>query len=381
MFLEFGDSAILYSKSTYKNDTLQGKSFIFYPTGELHFLYNYLDGNYHGTAYQYAKDSTVISIFEYNKGKLIRREKLNRFNSNGEKEGLWKVYSASGILREEGSYKNGKKDGIFRVYKYNGELKELKKFNQDELDLDADETGFVELFKVYYPTGELHFTIAKNDKEKRQGITQEYNKKGKIIGTSIYKNDTLIAKGIIDKNGLKQKTWKYYYQGNKVIAKGKFRNDNKIKKWEYYYTDGSIEQAGEYRKGKLSGKWIWYYQSGNPHREENYRRGKEDGEIVEFSDSGAVLTKGYYINGKRDGEWFYQVGDHTEKGQYIDGLKTGEWKHYYRTKQLYFKGSYKNGKPVQTDRYNTATSFNFTVKYPGDVEVIIRDDTGNGVLI
>lgn len=42
---------------------------------------------------------------------------------------------------------------------------------------------------------------------------------------------------------------------------------------------------------------------------------------------------------------------------------------------------YVDGKPTQTDRYNTATAFNFSVKYPGDVEMIIRHDTDNGVLI
>ena len=42
---------------------------------------------------------------------------------------------------------------------------------------------------------------------------------------------------------------------------------------------------------------------------------------------------------------------------------------------------FKNGHPVSNDRYNTATSFNFTVAYPGGVEVIIRHDTDNGVLI
>ena len=53
LFIEYSDSAVLYSKSFYKDDTLQGERNIFYPTGELHFHYNYLDGNYHGTAYEY----------------------------------------------------------------------------------------------------------------------------------------------------------------------------------------------------------------------------------------------------------------------------------------------------------------------------------------
>ncbi len=40
-----------------------------------------------------------------------------------------------------------------------------------------------------------------------------------------------------------------------------------------------------------------------------------------------------------------------------------------------------DGKPVANDRYNTATSFLFTVKFPGDTQMIIRNDTDNGCLI
>jgi predicted dehydrogenase len=42
---------------------------------------------------------------------------------------------------------------------------------------------------------------------------------------------------------------------------------------------------------------------------------------------------------------------------------------------------YKNGVPSKTDCYNTATKFNFKLKFPGDVEIEIRDDTSNGLLI
>ncbi|MEM7784983.1 MAG: Gfo/Idh/MocA family oxidoreductase [Planctomycetota bacterium] len=42
---------------------------------------------------------------------------------------------------------------------------------------------------------------------------------------------------------------------------------------------------------------------------------------------------------------------------------------------------FQDGVAVQKDRYNTATKFNFVVTYPNDVEVIIRNDTDNGVLI
>tara|TARA_Y100000385_G_scaffold269020_1_gene306645 strand:+ start:210 stop:1595 length:1386 start_codon:yes stop_codon:yes gene_type:complete len=42
---------------------------------------------------------------------------------------------------------------------------------------------------------------------------------------------------------------------------------------------------------------------------------------------------------------------------------------------------FKNGMPVERDRYNTATSFLLTASYPEDVELVIRHDTDNGVLI
>ncbi len=42
---------------------------------------------------------------------------------------------------------------------------------------------------------------------------------------------------------------------------------------------------------------------------------------------------------------------------------------------------FKDGMPVERDRYNTATEFLFTVDFPGDTQLVIRHDTDNGVLI
>ena len=43
--------------------------------------------------------------------------------------------------------------------------------------------------------------------------------------------------------------------------------------------------------------------------------------------------------------------------------------------------AFKDGMPVERDRYNTATAFELTATYPGDVELVIRHDTDNGVTI
>jgi predicted dehydrogenase len=43
--------------------------------------------------------------------------------------------------------------------------------------------------------------------------------------------------------------------------------------------------------------------------------------------------------------------------------------------------AFKDGMPVEKDRYNTATEFHFTVDFPGGTQIVIRHDEENGVLI
>ena len=42
---------------------------------------------------------------------------------------------------------------------------------------------------------------------------------------------------------------------------------------------------------------------------------------------------------------------------------------------------FKDGMPLEKDRYNTATEFHFTVDFPGGTQMVIRHDEDNGVLI
>jgi Oxidoreductase family, C-terminal alpha/beta domain len=42
---------------------------------------------------------------------------------------------------------------------------------------------------------------------------------------------------------------------------------------------------------------------------------------------------------------------------------------------------FRDGYPLQNDRYNTATNFRLKAAFPGGTELVIRDDTQNGVLI
>ncbi|RMF42699.1 MAG: gfo/Idh/MocA family oxidoreductase [Planctomycetota bacterium] len=105
----------------------------------------------------------------------------------------------------------------------------------------------------------------------------------------------------------------------------------------------------------------------------------------------------YLNNGKRgytnchyEFRWWYEYsgGKLTDWGAHHVDIATWALQLNGQTEgPLGIRGSaehpveFKDGMPVQNDRYNTATKFLFTVDFPGGTEMIIRHDTDNGVLI
>lgn len=111
--------------------------------------------------------------------------------------------------------------------------------------------------------------------------------------------------------------------------------------------DYRYESAGNKRKdvntnGHYEFRW-WYQYSGG-----------------KLTDWGAhhvdICSWALHLNGQTDGPLSIG-GTATHPVEFVDGM------------------------PTSIDRYNTATAFNFQVKFPGNTEMIIRNDTDNGCLI
>lgn len=95
-------------------------------------------------------------------------------------------------------------------------------------------------------------------------------------------------------------------------------------------------------------------------------------------------------NGHYEFRWWYEYsgGKLTDWGAHHVDIATWALElNGQNTQPLSIEGTsehpveFKNGMPVQNDRYNTATKFNFTVKFPEGAEMVIRHDSRNGVLI
>jgi len=53
---------------------------------------------------------------------VVSRERINRLDASGRKQGLWKFFHENGLVQLEGNYSNDLKDGYFKEYDENGKL-------------------------------------------------------------------------------------------------------------------------------------------------------------------------------------------------------------------------------------------------------------------
>ncbi|MEZ4720883.1 MAG: hypothetical protein R2813_03280 [Flavobacteriales bacterium] len=337
----------------YEDDVKQGIAFTYYTNGGVHSEIPFEKGAENGVAYEFNPQGDIVAIRVYKNGILTRQESINRLNEEGEKEGVWKEFYDDRTVKSEGKYRSGERDGYWKEYTKKGELMETTKFDKGEMIKDAEELSNLDVKEIYYQEGEeegkLKFRGTFRE-GKKHGTHIWFTTTGEIDSTKVYKNDVLVAKGDMDRGGLKQGEWKeYFYPEGGLKAEGSYKNGYKYGSWTYYFKNKEIEQRGKYdEKGRPDGQWKWYYENGKLEREEVYKNGRENGLSIEYSDSGTVMTQGEYIDGKEEGEWFYEIGDHREEGRYEYGAKTGVWKHtYLGTGRVKFEGEFYDDLPQE----------------------------------
>ena len=349
--MEYDDAGNLYKKSYFIDDVKDSTETTYYKNGAIRTIVYFIDGYEEGLAYEYASDDgRIITIWNYKQGFIRSVEKINRKDNADRKQGKWKLFYDDGTLKSDGFYKDDKKNGVFKEYDRNGSLIEISKFEDDIIDIEAEESVILDIRSTYYEDGNVK-TIGTYKEGKKEGTHRVYDKEGNIINSFIYNQGDIIAEGIVDEKGLKQGPWKYYFGGDSIKVEGEYIDSKKENKWTYYYKNGVKKQIGRFKDGKATGTWYWYYENGELKREEAYLRGKEDGHSVEYDELGVIITEGEYIDGLKEGEWYYKVGDTEEKGNYRDGEKYGTWVIRYDNGKLNFKGDFVDGRAQGKHKY------------------------------
>lgn len=324
----------------YEDDIKQGLTTYYYPDGKVKLTIPYVNGLEQGFAREYAPDGTVITYMEYKKGFMISRERINRKDKDGLRQGRWKVFYPSGIVQLDGVYRNDKKNGYFKEYDENGQLLSVKKFVNDTEEKEAPELTSLSIKTDYYPDGKVK-TVASYNGEVPQGVRREYDETGKITAGYVFHKGSMVGEGIIDEEGIKDGPWKEYYDDGTLRSAGSYDKGNRIGEWKFYYENGKIEEQGRYnKKGNPDGTWQWYYDDGTLRREESFIAGLEDGDYSEYDETGKLMVKGNYVEGLEEGEWMYDFGDYKEQGPYKGGARNGFWKSWYPDGTLRFEGGF-----------------------------------------
>ena len=341
------------TKELYVNGKKEGNSYYYYPTGELKFLLYYKDGKKQGISREYTKDSTLITVMEYNNNYVVNRERLNRTDPTGRKQGTYRDYYENGKIKKEEHYLDNQLHGYYREFNGKGELVMAMRYERGQImeEIDEDLKELLDMKSTYDENGRIIFTGGYKE-DVPVGIHRFYDTTGAVENAFLYNElGQKISEGIIDEQGRKKGAWIDFYTSGEVRAKGLYQNNQRSSAWTFYYRTGGIEQKGRFERGRYQGLWTWYFPNGNVWREERYFNGREDGEFIEYDQVGNILTKGDYISGEREGEWIYKVGDHQERGNYVIGLREGIWKYYFNDGNVKYEGSYSQGNPDKRHKY------------------------------
>jgi len=269
---------------------------------------------------------------------------MNRLNKNGLKTGYWRAYYKNGKLKSERNYLNGIQKGISKTYDLKGKIAAIKNFSADTLN-GSEDIELIKLYKEFYPNTYKEKLVGGFFNNMKQGMYREYDKSGKVINGYIYKNDTILAEGLILDNGTYDGFWKTNFPSGKKYSEGNYEKGAKNGEWIFYYENGKKQQIGKYKNQIPAGEWKWYYENGALKRIEYYRKGKLEGSQIEYDNVGNELTNGEFYNGLREGPWFYHIGDYKEVGEFTMGYKTNNWKHFYRSGKIAFIGDFDEGQP------------------------------------
>lgn len=278
---------------------------------------------------------------------MISRERINRTDAEGLKQGNYKSFFEDGSVKKEENYLDGELHGYFREYDLDGNLVQTLRYDRGAVieEIDEEAREIIDFKRTFDEDGRLVFSGGYREGVPI-GIHRFFDSTGTVINAYIYnEKGQKISEGIVDEQGNRKGAWTDYYPGGEVRAKGNYRNNKQSGEWNYYFRNGGVEQRGNFLNGRYDGIWTWYYESGQVWREESYFNGQEDGHSVEYNEQGNVIAEGEYISGEKEGPWVYDVGDHKEEGKYIVGLREGVWTYYFDDGSVQFKGNYVQGMP------------------------------------
>jgi antitoxin component YwqK of YwqJK toxin-antitoxin module len=343
---DLSEGIYIYKRELYAGAKKEGTAFFYYPDGKIQQTISYNDGKKEGLSKEFDKNGTVITQLEYNNDFLISRERINRVDVKGLKQGVWKEFYPAGGVKSEKNFRDDQLHGYYKEKDARGVLVLTMLYDNGSIvKSEVEDEPDIEIENKYDQNNRLIYSGPYRNKIP-VGVHREFGADGKVTNAYVYNdNGLLLSEGIVDEGGKFNGKWKDLYPDGTTLAEGQYSDSRRTGVWKFYTASGKLEQTGSFNNGRPDGLWKWYYENGTLLREEEYFQGQRDGVYTEYSPAGDIIAQGGYTDGEKNGAWKYKSGDNTEEGNYIIGLRDGLWKSYYSDGKIRFKGNYMQGNP------------------------------------
>lgn len=206
----------------------------------------------------------VSLLFIFISINFVAQSKLNQFDDDGKRHGVWKKLFRNGNKRYVGQFEHGKEVGTF---------------------------------KFYAITGEEHPMVEK-----------EFTKGSNIVNVRYYSTE-----GVLESQGrMKGKhrigSWNYYFSDGKTLLSTESYKEGFLDGEEKtYYRKGGLVEVAHYKLGKLHGNRIRYSDEGKPTENLTYQAGVVHGPAIIYDEKGEIFARGSYENGIKAGIWEFNM--------------------------------------------------------------------------
>lgn len=224
---------------------------------------------------------------------------------NNRKEGVWKKYYPSGILRSEITYKSNRPNGAYTIYYSNGQVEEKSQWVRNKN---------VGAFVRFYPNGEPQQSFFFADNGKRNGVQ------------------------------------KYYYENGQLALEVNIRNGKEEGEMRRYYENGKLKETKVLNGGELNPESIRTYR-GNAPKKEQVSNTAADVNKERPSAERSAAKPNEAITFEPDGHnILYNAAQQiTQVGDFRNGrLWNGKWYRYNKDGILVRIEIYKDGKYIGT---------------------------------
>jgi antitoxin component YwqK of YwqJK toxin-antitoxin module len=202
-------------------------------------------------------------------GILCSQEKINQFDSDGNRTGVWRKEYSNGKVRYEGQFEAGKEVGVFKYYS----------------EISSD---FPILIKTYSKSNDI-------------ATAEFFTEKGVLQSKGDMEGKERIGK------------WLFYNtDGKTILSEENYENGLLYGVSKIFFKSGELAEVLHYKSGKLEGNAKRFSDEGVLLEELNYSNGKLNGLATFYDTKGNIIYTGMYENDEKIGEWKYYKDGKTE---------------------------------------------------------------------